>query len=445
MKYDLAIIGAGPGGYVSAIRAGQLGMKTIIIDKQYVGGMCLNWGCIPTKALLESAKLYNRILTAEDFGITGIDPKLLKYDWPKAKTRAQSVVTKLTKGIEYLWKKNNVEFLKGEAKLLSEHEIEVDNRVIQADNIIISTGSKPRKLEGIAPELIIELERMFDLDALPKKPLIIGMGPVALETVEFYRLLGIPATLLVPGDNLLPGLDPYVTNYVNKKLKKAKMPVIYSKDFVIEGKICKVGDKEIAFDKIVNANWRTAILPEMKPMPELDNGFIKVNNVYQSNIPNIYAVGDVNGESYLAHAASAQGLVVINHLKGVEPEAEKKIPINIYAVPEIAQIGLTEPELVEQGIDFKISEFSLSVNGKALAEGNAEGFVRILSEKKYGEVLGVQIVASDATDMISEAGALMQMEGTVYELANTVHAHPTVSEALMEAGFDGLGEPIHKG
>ena len=444
MKYDLAIIGAGPGGYVSAIRAGQVGLKTIIIDKQYVGGMCLNWGCIPTKALLESAKLYSRIKTAEEFGIMGIDPKTLRYDWVTAKTRAQTVVGRLTKGIEYLWKKNNVEFVKGEAKILSAHEIEVSDRLIQAENIMIATGSKPQALEGVDSKLVIELERLFDLDALPKKPLIIGKGPVALETLEYYRLLGIPATLLVKGDNLLPGLDPYIVNFMKKKLKKAKMPVLYSEEFTIEGSECKVGDKVIKFDKIINANWRTAILPEMNSKVELENGYVKVDKEFRTSIPNIFAVGDVNGESYMAHAASAQGLAVINRLKGIEEDYDKIIPINIYSVPEIAQIGLTEPELVEQGVDFKISEFSLNANGKALAAGTAEGFVRILSEKKYGEVLGVQIVASDATDMISEAGALMQMEGTVYELANTVHAHPTISEALMEAGFDWLGKPIHK-
>jgi dihydrolipoamide dehydrogenase len=250
----------------------------------------------------------------------GIDAKTLRYDWVTAKTRAQTVVGRLTKGIEYLWKKNNVEFVKGEAKILSAHEIEVSDRLIQAENIMIATGSKPQALEGVDSKLVIELERLFDLDALPKKPLIIGKGPVALETLEYYRLLGIPATLLVKGDNLLPGLDPYIVNFMKKKLKKAKMPVHYSEEFTIEGSECKVGDKVIKFDKIINANWRTAILPEMNSKVELENGYVKVDKEFRTSIPNIFAVGDVNGESYMAHAASAQGLAVINRLKGIEED-----------------------------------------------------------------------------------------------------------------------------
>ncbi len=444
MQYDVAIIGAGPGGYVSAIRAGQLGLKTVIIDKKYVGGMCLNWGCIPTKALLESAKLFNKISQADKFGIAGIDPKAISFDWNKASTRAGSVVGKLTKGIEYLWKKNNVEFIKGAGRILNAHEIEVENRIIQAESIIIATGSKPAKLENVDPELVIELETMLQQPELPKKPLIIGVGPVALETAEFYRLIGVKPTLLVPGDELLPGIDEYVQKYVTRKLKKAKVTLVLDKEFKIEGNNLLTGTKTIEFDKIINASWRNAILPESNIDLDMDGAYLKVNNDLHTSTENIFAVGDVNGKSYLAHAASAQGLKVVNSIKGVTSDNDNLIPVNIYSVPEIAQVGLTESEIKEQNIDYKASEFTLNANGKALASGDAEGFVRILSETKYGEVLGVQIVAADATDMISEATALMKMEGTVYELAQTVHAHPTISESLMEAGFDWLGEPIHK-
>lgn len=445
MIYDLAVIGAGPAGYVAAIRAGQVGLKTVVIDKKYVGGMCLNWGCIPTKALLESAKLMVKIQDAEQFGIKGIDKSQLSFDWVKAKKRAGVVVSKLTKGVEYLWKKNGVEFIQGEAKILSGTSIEVDNRVIETQHILIATGSKPKHITGIDPALVIEMETLLALDSLPEEPLIWGQGPVALEMAQFFHMIGKKVTMVIPEEPLLPGTDEYVSDFLKKKLSKDKIPMIFGVPSISNtGKFNHEGT-EYHFDKIVNCNWREGILPPSEVKYDLENGFIKVNDLLQTSVATIYAAGDVNGRSALAHAASAQGLGVINHIKEIPIENDFKLyPLNIYSEPEIAQVGRTEKELQLAGIEYKVSEFPLSANGKAMTQAQTEGVLRMLYEPHYGEVLGVLIIGPDATDMIAEASLLMRMEGTVYDVAQTIHAHPTISEVFLEAGFVATGHPIHK-
>lgn len=445
MKYDLIIIGAGPGGYVSAIRAGQLGLKTLIADKKYAGGMCLNWGCIPTKALFESGKLYYKLKNEGDkFGVGGLDFENLFFDWKKSVKRASKIVRKLTKGVEFLFKKNNVEFIIGEASIRDEHSISVNGRNIEFDNLIISTGSKPEKLQSVNSE-ITEIENLLNIDNLKDTIAVIGRGPHTAELAQFFSLIGKNAVIFTDSENLLLHTDTYLNKYLLDKFSKSKIKIVISNQIQIEDNIIKTENDEFKADLIINGSLRKGILPESNIEFEIEDSFIRTDSEFKTNYDNIFAVGDVNGKSIFAHAASAQGLYVVNKLNGVKDSYDsKKIPINIYSYPEISQIGYTEEELKDKEVDFKISEFPLSANGKALAEGETEGFIRILSENRYGEVMGVQIVSSNASDMIAEAASIMQIEGTVYDIAQTVHAHPTVSEIFMEAGFEAVDKAIHK-
>jgi dihydrolipoamide dehydrogenase len=445
MKYDVVIIGAGPAGYVAAIRAGQAGLKTLVIEKRYTGGMCLNWGCIPTKALLESAKFYHRIKSAASFGIAGIRTEELSFDWEQARLRAMSIRDRLVRGIEYLWKKHAVEIIIGEAIIHSAHEVEVNRQIITTEHVIIATGSKPERLSIDTKVPVFELEGMMQMHSVPSRPLVYGNGPVAWEIFNFFSLTDSQPVWLIPRLPVLPGLDDYANDFVLKKTRKEKQNVIYDKKWTLKGKTVSVGDSKYEIDGIVNCSLRQAVLPHMDKTPVLEEGFIKVDEDFRTSIADIYAIGDVNGISNLAHVASAQGLYVINRILGVQPEHLTGIyPINIYSEPEIAQVGKTEQQLKKSGIDYQVSEYNLQANGKALIEGNAEGVLRVLSETKYKQVLGVLIIAPDATDMIAEATAVMELEGTAYEIAHIIHAHPTVSEVFMEAGLVAIDQPLHK-
>ncbi|MCB5271515.1 MAG: FAD-dependent oxidoreductase [Candidatus Cloacimonetes bacterium] len=433
MTYDLIIIGSGPAGYVAAIRAGQTGLKTLIIDKKYVGGMCLNWGCIPTKTYLESAKMMKKVRSAPEFGIAGIDPEALSFDWPQAVKRTDAVVAKLTRGIEFLWKKNGVEFIKAEARILSPTQVQADKRVFETKNILIATGSRP------APQNLfkdsIDLEDFSSLKELPKAPLLYGQGGNLVELAQFFSLIGSKPVILANRLPLMPYLDEALETFIQKKLKKDKIPVLPEAESEIkDGMIIHKG-KEYPFDKVLNVSSRKAVLPAMDIELELENGFIKTDRSHKSSVQGIYAAGDVSGRAFLAHVSSAQAMEVIEAIQGIEPPAEERqYPINVYTDPELAQIGLTESQIKAKGLDYKVSQYPLTANGKALAEGSSEGFIRVLYETKYHEVLGVQIASEHATDLISEAGILMELEGTTYDLARTIHAHPTISEIYMDAG-----------
>ena len=439
MDYDLIVIGSGPAGYVAAIRAGQMGLKTLVIDSKYVGGMCLNWGCIPTKSIMESAKLFRKIKGAEAFGVMGIDPDALSFDWEKSVKRTMGIVKKLSKGIEYLWKKNGVSFVKGYASIKSEHEVEVEKQIFSTQYIMIATGSKPVPLSLFTTEKVIELEDLYSQSALPVNPLIFGSTTTAIEIAQFFKMIGASPVLLLDRYPILGEENTYLNTQLEKIIKKDKIPMLMLDQSTIKDGQINSTDQSLAFDAIINCSNRIATLP---PMPEgiaLKRGFVEVNEHLQSSIPHIYAIGDVNGWAVTAHSASAQAIAAVNHIKGVaEPIDLSKHPINIYTEPEIATIGYSEEELKTKGVEFKVSEYFMSANGKALIEGNSDGSVRLLYEPKYSQVLGVQIVASNATDMISEAAILMELEGTIYDVARAVHAHPTVSEVFMEAGAAGM-------
>lgn len=448
MDYDLIIIGAGPAGYVAAIRAGQLGMKTALVERNDIGGMCLNWGCIPTKALIESAKLYDRIKNSKKVGIDGIDLNKLSFNWLEAKKHASKIVKKLTGGVEYLLKKNGVEVIRGEAKISSSNSVSVDNRAISGKNILIATGSYPADPGvSISEEKFIQIEHLLHLDSLPEKIVLLGHGPNSLELAQFFNMIGLKVSIICRNDDMLPGIDPHLKDFILKKVKSQGIMIYYNDDInLTKDEKLDIDGKHIDFDLAINCSWRNGIVPDNGIGLELDeNNFIKVDESLRANNEGVYAIGDVNGLSYLAHAASAQGIFAVNNIKGIREHLNiKNFPINIYTTPEISQIGLTEEEINEKGIEIRIGEFPMTANGKALAEGNTEGFIRILSEKKFGEVLGVQIAASNATDLIAEAAAYLSVEATVYDVARTVHAHPTVSEVFLEAGMDAAEQAIHK-
>ncbi len=449
--YDLIIIGSGPAGYVAAIRAGQMGLKTAIIEKNVIGGMCLNWGCIPSKAIMESAKLFSKIgKESVRFGIEGIDKKALSFNWNKAIKRSDGIVKRLTTGVGFLLKKNGVEIVEGEARIDSSTTVLVNNRLLEAKNILIATGSKSPKIIS-NDNIVVEPKETFQNRELPTNIVVVGGTPVAIELAQAFHLIGKKVSIVVPAEELMPFADQYIINHILARLKKDRIKIYYDQAIpstdgqYSNGKLI-LGDEEIDCDIIFNAQRRKAILPESAIDIDLDkDGYIQVDENCETNVKGIFAVGDVNGLSYYAHIGSAQGMHVVNYIQGIKQKLDlKKYPLNMYTVPEAAQIGLTEKEIKEQELDYKISEFPMSANGKALTEGNTEGFVRILSENKYGEVLGVQIIAPNATDMIAEAAAYMEMEATIYDVAQTVHAHPTVSEVFMEAGFEAVDKAIHK-
>ncbi len=449
--YDIIIIGSGPAGYVSAIRAGQLGLKTAIIEKGKIGGMCLNWGCIPSKAIIESAKLYQKITKdASRFGIDGIEKGSLSFNWNKAVKRSDGIVKKLTGGVEYLLKKNGVDIITGQAKIISENSVLSDNRLLEAKNIIIATGSSSVSLESGGDLLVLEPVNLFVEREIPDNVVVFGNSPVAIEIAQAFSMINKKVTIISPTDGIMPKADSYISKYILTTLQKEKIKVIFNQNITSvkdkwSGGILKTGESDIKCDVLINAGKRKGNIIESDIDIKVSDSFIVTDEHFETSVPGIYAIGDVNGMSSYANSASAQGLYVINKINGIENTLDlKKVPVNMYTVPEAAQIGLTESEIKELNIDYKSSEFPLSANGKAQTEGNSEGFIRILSEKQYGEVLGVQIVASNATDMINEASAYMQLESTVYDVANTIHTHPAVSEVFMEVGAEALDRAIHK-
>ncbi|MCK5742144.1 MAG: FAD-dependent oxidoreductase, partial [Chlorobi bacterium] len=298
----------------------------------------------------------------------------------------------------------------------------------------------------IPDDLMIDVKDFLAGDDLPENPVVIGQSGSGMEFAQFFSLIGKKPALLVPNEDLLPEIDVTLTEFFEKKFKKDKINVVYNSEIsgYKDGNLI-VNGEEIPCDGIINATRRMAIIPESAVEIETENGYIKADDEFRTNIPTIFAVGDVNGKRMFAHAASAQGLNVIDTIKGIHNKIDfTKTPFHMYTYPEMSQIGLTEKQLKEQNIEYKVNEFPLTANGKALTEGFTDGFVRIISDPKYGEILGTQIVALHATDMIAEASAIMELEGTVYDMAKIVHAHPTVSEIIMEAGYDAFDQPIHK-
>lgn len=457
-KFDVVIIGGGPGGYVAAIRASQLGFKTALIEKDRVGGICLNWGCIPTKALLKSAELYNLMKRADEFGL-----KLenLAFDFKKVIQRSRQVAERLTRGVEFLLKKNNVTKISGEGFILKQNVVGVkgdkDEMEIESRNIIIATGARPREIPGIKVDgkFIITSKEAMLLEEPPKSMIIIGAGAIGVEFAYFYNSFGTKITLIEMMPSILPNEDKEITDILAKSFQKSGIEILTETKV-----ISAVQEDNSAVVKIERKNGEEILKADVALVAigvrgntdgiglenvgvEVENTFIKVDKkTYKTNVDGIYAIGDVIGPPLLAHAASAEGIRCVENIAGVEtlPVDYNGIPSCTYCIPQVASIGLTEQKAIELGYEIRVGRFPFRANGKALALGETEGIVKVIFDAKYGELLGAHIIGPEATELIAEFGVVKTLEGTAFEIAKTIHAHPTLSETLMEASADSLKE-----
>ena len=457
-KFELIVVGGGPGGYVSAIKAAQLGKKVAIVESSHLGGICLNWGCIPTKALLKNAEVLEIVRNASRYGI-----EIPEYNvkWSKVVKRSRDVSRRLNKGIEFLMKKNKITYIPALGKLIDSNTVQVTNNEgminkISAENIIIATGARPKWFPGMEPDgdrVITSKEAMVQKEQ-PKSLAIIGAGAIGIEFAHFYNTYGTDVTVIEALPNILPLEDEDVSKELLSIFKKRKMNILTNtlvdkierlktkvKIHTRDGQIIEAEKALIAVG--VQANVENIGLEEIGI--DLDNGWISTNKFMQTNIDTIYAIGDVAGPPWLAHVASEEGIVAAEHIAGKNPEPMRydNIPGCTYCQPEIASVGLTEKAAREAGYELKIGNFPFRALGKAMAVGDTDGFVKMIYDAKYGELLGCHIIGSEATNLITEAGIARKLEATWHEVLTTIHPHPTLSEAIMEATADALGEAVH--
>lgn len=454
--YDVIILGGGPGGYVAAIKASQSGLKTALIEKEYVGGVCLNVGCIPTKTLLKNASVYQNIKDAKEFGIE-LNIKDVAINWPQMVARKDKVVNQLTGGIRGLLKANKVDLFEGFGEAIDKSTVKVNNETLKTKNIIIATGSSPLfpPIDGLKEAhesgFALSSKELLSIDKLPKSIVIVGGGVIGVEFATLFNTLGSNVTIVEKADDILLAVDKEVRQLMRKRLERDGVAIHTSSNVVRFNKASvryeKDGKEEtIAADVALVSIGRKANLGGFEALNvKTERGMVVTNEQLETNVPNVYAIGDVNGKYMLAHVASSEGLVAVDHILGKSAKIDySKVPSGIYGTPEIASVGLTEDEAKEKGLkNLIISKFPLMANGKALAEGDNDGFIKIIADPTYGEVLGVHIISPHATDLISEAVAVMNLEGTIYDLANMIHPHPTMSEIMMEAAHVATGHPIH--
>ena len=457
LKYDVIVIGGGPGGYVAAIKAAQLGAKVAVVEDGNLGGVCLNWGCIPTKTLIRTAKLFQDIKISEEFAILGIEEEKISVDWKKLIQRKNRVVRRLVTGINGLLKKHKIDLYDGWATVKNKNEVEVNGETITGKNLILATGATEYMppISGLEEALktgkVLNSKATFELEEMPKELIVIGGGVIAVEFATIFNAIGSKVTLIQRSKQILSATEKEMGRTLQRQLKKDGIDVITGtslksiteKEVVIER---KNKEKTYTGDKYIISLGLKANLGGLEALElELnDKGFVKTDDHLRTNIEGVYAIGDLNGNHALAHVASAEGIVAAENIIGEDSAINYDIvPSGIYTFPELASVGLTEEEAKEKGYDVKVGKFPVAANGKALAEGESVGFAKIISDKKYGEVLGVHIMASHATDMIAEAVLVMQLEGTVYDIAKAIHAHPTTTEIVMEAAFDAIDQPIH--
>ncbi len=451
-EYDAAIIGGGPGGYTAAIRLGQLGKKAILIEKDKLGGTCLNRGCIPTKSLLQSAQVYKTVLDCETFGITAKEAAL---DYNKINKRKDEVVTRLRNGIKHLINKAGIDVISAAASFINKNIISAGGEEITAANIIIATGSEPAMppITGIDSEGVINSDTALTLDRCPHSIAIIGGGVIGVEFATLFSSLGSKVTIIEMLGEILPGIDPEIAKLTRIDLIKKGVDIFTGAKIVkIEPgvSVSFVTDKA----KTINAD-RCIAATGRKPVTEAlglfniglitNRGYIRTDDHMRTGIPGVYAIGDVTGKIQLAHVASAQGIVAAHNIAGKKRKIDYGIvPACVYSKPEIAYVGLTEEQVKQKGISYKTGYFNTAANGRSLIMGETAGMVKIITETKTGEVLGCHIMAQHATDMIGEICTLMRSGGTVDELIDTIHPHPTVSEIIMEAAHDTENLSIHK-
>ncbi|QCK14259.1 dihydrolipoyl dehydrogenase [Mangrovivirga cuniculi] len=460
-KYDLIVVGSGPGGYVAAIRASQLGMKVGVVEKESLGGICLNWGCIPTKALLKSANVFEYISHAEDYGITIKDAK---PDFDGMVKRSRSVADGMSKGIQFLFKKNKIDVINGFGKVQPNKVVEVTDEEgkatkYQAKHIIIATGGRARELPNlpIDGKKVIEYRKAMTLDKQPKSMVVVGSGAIGVEFAYFYKSIGTEVTVVEYLDRIVPLEDEEVSKQLERTYKKAGMKIMTSSEVTkvdTKGKKCKVtvktkkGEEQIEADVVLSAvgvatNIEGIGLEDVGI--STDKGKIVVDKYYQTNMPGYYAIGDIVHGPALAHVASAEGIICVEKIAGENPEPldYKNVPGCTYCSPEVASVGYTEKQAKEAGYDIKVGKFPFSASGKAKAAGASDGFVKLIFDAKYGELLGGHMIGNNVTEMIAEIVAVRKLETTGHELIKTVHPHPTMSEAVMEAAAAAYDEVIH--
>ena len=455
-KYDVIVLGSGPGGYVTAIRASQLGLKTAVIEKESLGGVCLNWGCIPTKALLKSAQVFDYLKHAEDYGLS---VKQYDKDFTKVVARSRNVADGMSKGVQFLLKKNKIDVLKGFGKLKPGKKVDVDGTEYSADHIIIATGSRSRVLPNLPQDgkKVIGYREAMTLEKQPKSMIIVGSGDIGVEFAHFYNTMGTDVTLVEFQPNLVPVEDLDVSKQFERSFKKAGIKVMTNSSVEkvdTSGKTVKATVKTKKGEEIIEADVVLSAVGIVSNIEGIgledvgivaDKGKIMVNDFYQTNIPGYYAIGDVTPGQALAHVASAEGITCVEKIAGMQVEAIDygNIPGCTYATPEIASVGMTEKQAKEAGYELKVGKFPFSASGKASAAGTKEGFVKVIFDAKYGEWLGCHMIGAGVTDMIAEAVLGRKLETTGHEVLKTIHPHPTMSEAVMEAVADAYGEVIH--
>lgn len=460
-KYDILVLGSGPGGYVTAIRASQLGFKTAVIEKESLGGVCLNWGCIPTKALLKSAEVFDYLNHAEDYGL---EVKDAKQNFDKVVDRSRNVAQGMSKGVQFLMKKNKIDVIKGYGTLKKGKKVAVkddkgNTKDYQADNVIVATGAHSRELPNLKQDgkKIIGYREAMTLKKQPKKMIVVGSGAIGSEFAHFYNAMGTEVTIVEYLPNLVPVEDKDVSKQFEKSLKKAGIKVMTNSSVEevdtsgkgVKAKVkTKKGEETLEADIVLSAvgiksNIENIGLEEVGIKTEKDK--VQVNEWYQTNVPGYYAIGDITPGPALAHVASAEGILCVEKLKGEKVEALDygNIPGCTYSSPEIASVGMTEKQAKEAGYDMKIGKFPFSASGKASAAGKKDGFIKVIYDAKYGEWLGCHMIGAGVTDMIAEAVVARKLETTGNEVLKAVHPHPTMSEAVMEATADAYDEVIH--
>lgn len=459
-KYDLVVIGGGPAGYAAAIRAGQLGKKVACVEQERPGGTCLNWGCIPSKALLKSAELYNKLQHSEDFGIS---VKGLDYDFTKIIGRSRDVADNMAKGIGFLFKKNKVDHIIGTGTISVPGMVEVTDgkdkgKILSTERILIATGCKPRRLPDLEVDgvRVMTSRQALEMKEQPKSIVIVGAGAIGAEFAYFLNAFGTKVTLVEMMDQVLPVEDHEAAAVVERSFKESGIDCRTS-TAVQNIKVVKSGvemdlvkgeaSESVKADAILLAIGvvaNTEGLLSSKVKLAMDRGYVTVDDNYESSVKGIFAAGDIIGPPWLAHVATWEAIQAINGMFGHgKPEKVGDFPGCTYCLPQVASIGKTEKKLKEEGVDFKVGKFPFQASGKAVASGSPDGFVKLLVDKKYGEILGAHIVGADATEMIAEYGLGMKLEATAEEIHNTIHAHPTMSEAMMEAAAAVFGEAIH--
>jgi dihydrolipoamide dehydrogenase len=460
-NFDLIVIGSGPGGYVAAIRASQLGMKTAIVEKESLGGICLNWGCIPTKALLKSAQVYEYIQHAADYGITIKDAK---HDFDAVVKRSRGVADGMSKGVQFLMKKNKIEVIMGMGKLTRDKKVEVtkadgSKEIHEAKSIILATGGRARELPNIKidGEKVIEYRKAMSLAKQPKSMVIIGSGAIGVEFAYFYNTMGTKVTIVEFMPRIVPVEDADVSKELEKIYKKKGMD-IYTNSSVesvdTKGKTCKVSVKTPAGNITIEADLvlsAAGVVTNIEGIGleeagvKTDKGKVRVDDYYQTNVAGVYAIGDIVKGPALAHVASAEGIICVEKIAGHHPQPLNygNLPGCTYCAPEIASVGMTEEAAKAAGYEIKVGKFPFSASGKASAAGAKEGFVKVIFDAKYGEWLGAHMIGANVTEMIAEVVVARNLETTGHEILKSVHPHPTMSEAIMEATAAAYGEVIH--